>query len=77
MHFLKQLIRCPICVPCNISTRIDHILTNYIEKTFQSGIIDRRNSDYKLFFCTRKVKRVKFNKHINGLLRSVKHHTVN
>ena len=59
---LKQLIRCPTRVPCNISTLIDHIFTNSTEKTFQSGIIDPGISDHKLLFCTRKVKRVKFHK---------------
>ena len=59
---LKQLIRCPTRVPCNISTLIDHIFTNSTEKTFQSGIIDSGISDHKLFFCTRKVKRVNFHK---------------
>ena len=59
---LKQLIRCPTRVPCNISTLIDHIFTNSTEKTFQSGIIDPGISDHKLLFWTRKMKRVKFHK---------------
>ena len=57
---------------CNI----DHI-TNSSEKIFQSGIIDCGMSDHQLIFCTRKVKRAKFNKHNNVFLRSLKHYTVN
>ena len=34
-------------------------------------------SDHQLIFCTRKVKRAKFNKHTNVFLRSLKHYTVN
>ena len=34
-------------------------------------------SDHQLIFCTRKVKRAKFNKHKNVFLRSLKHYTVN
>ena len=77
IHSLKQLITCPTRVTCNTSTLIDHILTNSTEKIFQSGIIDSGISDHQLIFCTRKVKRVKFHKHNNVLLRSLKHYTVN
>ena len=77
IHSLKQLITCPTRVTCNTSTLIDHILTNSSEKIFQSGVIDSRISDHRLIFCTRKVKRVKFHKHNNVLLRSLKHYTVN
>ena len=38
IHSLKQLITCPTHVTCSISTLIDHILTNSIEKIFQSSI---------------------------------------
>ena len=34
-------------------------------------------SDHQLIFCTRKVKRAKFNKHNNVFLRSLKHYAVN
>ena len=34
-------------------------------------------SDYQLIFCTRKVKRAKFDKHNNVFLRSLQHYTVN
>ena len=74
---LKQLITCPTHVTCNTSSLIDHLLTNSSEKIFQSGIIDFGMSDHQLIFCTRKVKRAKFNKHNNVFLRSLKHYTVN
>ena len=76
-HSLKQLITCPTRVTCNTSTLIDHILTNSTEKIFQSGIIDSGISGHLLIFCSRKAKRVKFHKHNNVLLRSLKHYTVN
>ena len=41
------------------------------------NIIDCGMSDHQLIFCTRKVKRTKFNKHNNLFLRSYKHCTVN
>ena len=77
IHSLKQLITCPTCVTCNNFTLIDHILTSSTEKTFESGVIDSGISDHQLIFCTRKVKRVKFHRHNNVLLRSLKHYTVN
>ena len=77
IHSSKKLITCPKCVTCNTSTLIDHILTNSTEKIFQSGITDSGISTHQLIFCTIKVKRVKFNKHNNMLLRSLKHYTVN
>ena len=54
IHSLKQLITCPTHVTCSISTLIDHILKNSIEKIFQSSISGI--SDHQLTFCTRKVK---------------------
>ena len=60
---LKQLITCPTRATCNTSSLIDHILTNSTKKIFQSGIIYCGMSDHQLIFCTRKVKRAKFNKH--------------
>ena len=77
IHSLKQLITCFTRLTCNTSTLIDHILTNSTEKVFQSSVIDSDIHDHQLIFCTSKVKRVKFLKHNNGLLRSLKHYTVN
>ena len=66
---LKQLITCPTGVTWNTSTLIDHILTNSTEKIFlDSGIFD-----HQLIFDTGKVKRVKFHKHNNVFLTSLKH----
>ena len=58
---------CPTRVSCNTSSLIDHILTNSTE----SSIIDFGMSNHQLIFCTRKVKRAKFNKHSNIFLRSL------
>ena len=77
IHSLKQLTTCPTRVTCNISNLFDHILTNSTETIFWPGIIDSGISDHQLIFCTRNLKRVKFHKHSNVLLRSFKPHTVN
>ena len=74
---LKQLITCPTCEKCSTSSLIDHILTDSTEKIFQSSIIYCGMSDQQLIFCTRKVKRTKFNNHNNVFLRTLKHYTVN
>ena len=49
---------------------------NSTEKIFQSDITDCGMLDHQLTFCTRKVKRSKFDKHNNVFLISVKHYTV-
>ena len=54
IHSLKQLITCCICVTCNTSTLIDHILTNSTEKIFQSGMIDSGISDHQQLFVQEK-----------------------
>ena len=77
IYSLEQLITRPTHVTCSISSFIDLFLTNPTENFFQIGIIDSEISDHQLIFCTRKVKRVKFNKHNNVVPRSLKHHTVN
>ena len=60
--------------PPLLLTIISQIL---LKKTFQSGRIDCGISDHLLIFATGKVKRVKFHKHNDVLLRSPKHYTVN
>ena len=77
IHSLKQLITCLTRVTCNTSTLTDHILINSTERIFQSGINDSGTSDHQLIFCRRKVKQIKFNKHNNVFLRSLKQYTVN
>ena len=59
------------------SSLIDHILTNSAEKILQSFIINCGMLDHQLIFCTRKIKRTKFDKHNNVFLRFLKHCTVN
>ena len=66
---LKQSIAFPSFVTCSTSSVIDQNLTNSTEKILESGIIDPVISNHQLIFCARIVKRVKFNKHNNVLLR--------
>ena len=42
---------------------IDHILTNTQENISQSGIIDTAMSDCSLIYFTRKILKVKYNRH--------------
>ena len=73
---LKKLIICPTRVTYNTSSLIDHILTNSVEKIFRSGIFGCGMLDHQLIFCTKKLKRTKFDKHNNVFLRSRTHYTV-
>ena len=72
---LHQLITEPTRISENSSTLLDHVLTNAIEKTSQSGIIDIGLSDHQLIFCTRKVIRNKFAKHKMMKIRSMRGYT--
>ena len=72
---LHQLITEPTRISENTSTLLDHILTNSIEKTSQSGIIDVGLSDHQLIFCTRKVVKNKSGKHKTIKIRSMKRYS--
>ena len=69
---LKQLITWPTHVTCNTSFLIDHIPTNSAGKDLSIWYNYCGMSDHQLIFCTKKVKRAKFNKHSNVFLRSLK-----
>ena len=62
---LKQIIKSPTRVTPNISTLIDHILTNANEKITQCGLINIELSDHQMTFCTRKIKKVGGHKRIS------------
>ena len=72
---LKQLIKTPTRITCNTSTLIDHIITNFADKVSQAGVIDIGISDHQLIYCTRKVNRLKPNKHKEINIRSLKNYT--
>ena len=76
IHGLKQLIQSPTWVNCNISTLIDHILTNAPSRDYPKGVFNVRVSNHQLFFCTRKIYRIKTggdHKYLN--FRSLKNYT--
>ena len=56
---LKQLIKSATSVTSNISTLIDHILTNTNEKIRQCGPINIELSDHQMIFCNEKNKQRK------------------
>ena len=72
---LKQLIRTPTRITRNSSTLIDHVLTNSSVKINNSGVIDTSLSDHQLIYFTRKLTRIKFNKHKSITGRSFKNYT--
>ena len=67
MHGLKQLIDSPTRVTENTSSLLDHILTNSHDKISQVGVIDAGLSDHQITYCTRKIKKEKFNEHKDDL----------
>lgn len=73
LYGLKQLIVEP--TPCATATVIDHFLTNCVGKVSQSGVLNVGLSDHQMIFCTRKVKKVKFNTHKHIKFRSFKNNT--
>ena len=73
---LKQLIRSPTRITCNTSTLLDHIITNTSEKVSQRGTIDMASSDHQLIFCTRKIRKQKYNSHKQISCWSFKNYTV-
>ena len=73
---LKQLIRSPTRITCHTSTLLDHIITNTSEKVSLSGTIDIALSDHQLIFCTRKIRKQKYNSHKQISFRSFKNYTV-
>ena len=56
---LKQLIKSATSVTSNISTLIDHILTNTNEKIRECGPINIKLSDHQMIFCNEKNKQRK------------------
>ena len=73
---LGQLIDCPTRITCNTSTLIDHILTNTQENISQLGVIDTAISDHSLVYCTRKIPKVKYNRHKEITFHSLKDYSV-
>ena len=74
---LKQLMQSPICVTCNTSTLINHILRSATSRVSQKGVINVGASDHQLIFCARKISRIKTvgaDKYLN--FRSLKIYTV-
>ena len=74
-YSLKQLIESETRITCQSSSLIDHILTNSPAKLSHSGVIDIGLSDHLMIYCTRKIKRIKFNVHKHIKCRSFKNYT--
>ena len=73
---LKQLVKVPTRTTTSSSTTIDHILANYLEGVTQCGVIDISWSDQQLFYCTRKISKIKRGSRKQTQFRSLKHYTV-
>ena len=72
---LKQLIEEPTRITESNASIIDHVLTNCCAKVSQKGVINIGLSDHQKIFCTRKLKKYKFNKHRQVKFRSFKNYT--
>ena len=62
IYGFKQLINCPTRITCNISTLIDHILTNAQGNISQSGVLHTTISAHNVIYCSRKTLKSKYNK---------------
>ena len=76
IYGFKQLINCPIRITCNISTLIDHILTNAQDNISQSVVINTAISDHNMIYCARKILKTKYNKHQELTFRSLRNYSV-
>ena len=76
IYGFKQLINCPTRITCNTSTLIDHILTNAQDNISQSGVINTAISDHNMIYCTRKIRKTKYNKHKELTFRSLRNYSV-
>lgn len=61
-----------ISVPTITGTLIDHVLTNSSQKINYCGIFEVGIPDVDLVYCTRKALLLKFNKHNETSIRSMK-----
>ena len=76
IYGFKQLINCPTRITCNTSTLIDHILTNAQDNISQPGVINTAISDHNMIYCTRKIRKTKYNKHKELTFRSLRNYSV-
>ena len=74
-YSLEQLISVPTRITENTATLIDHVLTNSPHKIIQSGVIEMSLSDHELIYCTRKITKLKSNKHNELNTRTMKNYT--
>ena len=75
MFGLNQLINCPTRVTSNTSTLTDRILTNTRCNISQHDLIDAAISDHSMAYCSRKISKVKYNKHDGLNFRSMKNYS--
>ena len=74
-YSLEQLILLPTRITESTATLIDHVLTNSPHKIIQSDVIEMSLSDQELIYCRRKTTKLKFNKHKELNIRTIKIHT--
>ena len=74
-YSLEQLILLPTRITESTATLIDHVLTNSPHKIIQSDVIEMSLSDQELIYCRRKTTKLKFNKHKELNIRTMKIHT--
>ena len=70
------MINFPTRITCNTSTLIDNILTNAHDNISQSGVFNTAISDHNMIYCTRKIRKTKYNKHKQLTFRSLRSYSV-
>ena len=70
------MINCPTRITCNTSTLIDHILTNAQDNISLYGVINTAISDHNMIYCTRKILKIKYNKHKELTFCSLRNYSV-
>ena len=73
-HGLSQIITSPTHITKTSSSLIDHILTNSTDRISQSGVIETTFSDHFTIYCSRKITRLRHNKHKTIKIRSMKNY---
>ena len=69
---LTEIIKEPTRIIYSSSCLLDHILTNSSEKNYQKRLVEVGISNHQLIYCTKKINRIKHNKHSQIQVKSLK-----
>ena len=72
LNGLEQLLTLPTRITKNLTSLLDHVLTNSADRVSQFGVVGTGLSDHQKNYCTRKITRTKSNVHKYIKTRSLK-----